>query len=78
MQSLGNLNDIVNALLDGLLDLGPTRGEYFVFNSGQYLWDFLVQGLGGLGLGGASKVPKTVVDGNTVKPEYLQIFWLSC
>ena len=32
-----------------------------------------MQGLGGLGLGGASKVPKTVVDGNTVKPEYLQI-----
>ena len=41
MQSLGNLNDIVNALLDGLLDLGPTRGEYFVFNGGRY-YDYII------------------------------------
>ena len=37
------LNDIVNALLDGVLDLGPTRGEYeyFVFDSGWY-YDYVI------------------------------------
>lgn len=41
MQSLGNLNDIVDALLDGPMDLGPTRGEYFTLNGGRY-YDYVV------------------------------------
>ena len=31
-----------------------------------------MQGLGGLGLGGASKVPKMVADGNTVMYELMR------